>query len=132
MTGSIGLKCRFLLIGREAETEWSRSLREALSPLGKLHTVQEEESVNTVIREHYDLIIIDTRAVHDAALLTFRLRAERPEARVVVAAASPDWKAAREVLQAGAADYVRRSLDKVYLCYTMAAVLELPSPPYSD
>lgn len=122
------VKCSFLLIGRKTETQWPLVLQQALSSLGKLHTVPEGESVEAVIQRHYDVIIIDAGAVSDVSLLTSRLRAQRPEARVVVATASPTWRRARQALQAGAADYIRKSLDEKELRSKIEAVLELPPP----
>jgi DNA-binding NarL/FixJ family response regulator len=128
---AVFVKHTFLLIGEEAETSWSSALRQALSPLGKLRIVSEETAVRAVIQSDYDVIIIDAGAVHDAALLTARLRAQRSEARVVIATASPTWQRARQALQAGAADYIRKSLDTEELRSKIEAVLEVPPPLWS-
>jgi DNA-binding response OmpR family regulator len=118
----------FLLVGQTTETQWSSVLKEALSPLGSLQVVSEEGAVPAVIRTHYDLVIVDAGAVRDAVLLVSRLRVQQPETRIVIATASPTWQRAREALQAGAADYVRKSLDEKGLRSKVQAVLECPSP----
>jgi DNA-binding response OmpR family regulator len=120
----------FLLIGKTAETQWPLILQRALSPLGKLHIVPEEEAVQAVIQGHYDVIIIDAGAVRDTTGLVSRLRAQRSEVCIVVATASPTWQRAREALQAGAADYIRKSLDEKELCSKIQAVLKVPPPPW--
>jgi len=118
----------FLLIG-EKETQWSQVLRRALSPLGKLQVVGEEEAIQAVAQDDYGVIIVDAGAVGDVAALVSRLRAQRPQARVVVATASPTWRRAREALQAGAADYIRKSLNEKELRAKIQAVLKVPPPP---
>lgn len=118
----------FLLVTGRTETQWSLTLHQALSPLGKLHITPEEEAVQAVAQD-YDVIIIDAGAISDTATLVFRLREQRPEARIVVATASPTWQRARDALHAGAADYIRKSLDEKELCSKIEAVLKLPPPP---
>jgi DNA-binding response OmpR family regulator len=119
---------RFLLVGKTTETQWSSVLKGALSPLGSLQVVSEEGAVPAVIRTHYDLVIVDAGAVRDAVLLVSRLRVQHPETRIVIATASPTWQRAREALQAGAADYVRKSLDEKGLRSKVQTVLERQSP----
>ncbi len=120
----------FLLIGKSVETQWPRVLQRALSPLGKLCIVLEEEAVQAVSREQYDLVIIDAGVVADSVSLTTRLRTQQPKARIVVATASLTWQAARRVLQAGAADYIRKSWDEKDLCSKIQAVLNVPPPAW--
>jgi len=120
----------FLLIGKESETHWPVVLRRALSPLGELDIVPEKEAVQAAIENPYDMVIVDAGAVQDTALLVSRLRAQRPETRIVVATASLTWRRSREVLQAGAADYIRKSLDETELRSKIQAVLEFPPPPW--
>lgn len=128
MTETMAATNSFLLIGRHTETQWPLVLQQALSPLGKLWIVPEEEALQAVIEGHYDLIIIDAGTVGDAALLTSHLRTHRPEARVIIATASPTWRRARKALQAGAADYIRKSLDTKELYARVQAVLKVPAP----
>ena len=72
----------------------------------------------------YDVIIIDAGTVSNAVTLVASLQSQQPEARIVVATASPTWQRAREVLQAGAADYIRKSLDKDQLRVKIQALLD--------
>jgi DNA-binding response OmpR family regulator len=120
----------FLLIGRNTETQWPLVLQQALSSLGKLYVVPEEEALQAVVQDHYDVIIIDAGTVRDAVLLTSHVRVHRPEARVIIATASPTWQRARKALQAGATDYIRKSLDKKELHARVQAVLEVPAPSW--
>ncbi len=118
----------FLLVGQETETGWPLALQQALSPLGTLHIVPEEEAIQAVTRNHYDLVILDAGHVRNAPRLTSHLRTGQPGLRVVAATASPTWQRAREALKAGAADYIRKSLDREELRAKIEAVLALPPP----
>jgi DNA-binding NarL/FixJ family response regulator len=95
-----------------------------------LDIVGEREAVQAVVQSHRDLIIVDAGTVDDAALLTSFLRTEQPEARIIVATASPTWQRAREAMQAGAADYIRKSLDEKELRSKIETVLGRPAPLY--
>lgn len=121
----------FLLIGKSAETQWPVILEQALSPLGKLRIVPEEEAERAVAESRYDVILIDAGAVRAETLLLFRLRAWQPQARIIVATASPTWQRSREALQAGVSDYIRKSLDEKELRSKIQAVLEAPPPSWS-
>jgi DNA-binding NtrC family response regulator len=122
------LKYMFLLIVKTADVQWSLVLQQALSPLGELCIVPEEEVAQAITQRQYDVIVIDAGAVQDAALLTFDLKRQCPEARVIVTTTSPTWRRAREAFKAGAADYVRKSLDGKELRSKVKAVLEFSSP----
>lgn len=124
------MRHKFLLIGNKTEAQWSGVLQRALSSLGELRIVPEGEAVQAVMQRYHDAIIIDMGAVHDAAQLVSRLRSQRPEVRLVVATASPTWQLAREVLQAGASDYIRKSRDENELRSKIQAVLETPPPSW--
>lgn len=119
----------FLLVGERAETQWPVVLQQALSPIGKLRVVSEEEAVSAIIESDYDAILVDAGSISDAASLTSRLRTQRPEAHVIIFTASPTWKRARQALKAGASDYMHRSLNKEELRSTVQAVLKVPPPP---
>ncbi len=119
----------FLLVSERSDTHWPLVLRQALTPLGKLHIVSEEKALQIVAQSYYDAIIVDAGAVTDAIAIVSRLRAQQSKARIIVATASPTWTRAREALHAGAVDYVRKSLDEKELRSAIEAVLELPLPP---
>jgi DNA-binding NarL/FixJ family response regulator len=120
----------FLLVTEKRETRWSIVLQGALAALGTLEIVQEREAVGAIVQKPYDVIIVDAGTVEDAAALTSRLRTEQPEARIIVATASPTWQRAREAMQAGAADYMRKSLDEKELRSKIETVLGRPAPLY--
>lgn len=118
----------FLLIGDVAETQWTLALKMSLLPLGSLCVLAEDDAVLSVENHIYDVIIIDAGAIHDAALLTRRLRTNRPEARIIIVTASPTWEYTREALQAGAADYIHKTFNQEELRIVVQEVMDKPPP----
>jgi DNA-binding response OmpR family regulator len=116
----------FLLVGNAAEAQWLSVLQNALAPLGELMVLSEEEVVDTVTEISFSVIIIDAGAVYDAALLTRRLRVIKPEGRIMVVTASPTWEYARQTLQAGAADYIRKTFNQEELRAKIMEVMKTP------
>ena len=88
--------------------------------------------MQTVGRKRYDVLVIDAGTIRKAVLLVSRLRSLQPDARIVVAATTPTWRRAREILQAGAADYIHKSFDERKLRARIQAVLEAPPPSWSN
>lgn len=119
-------KWTFVLVSEEEETLWPQVLRRALSPLGELRILSEDKAVQVVTTSPTPLVILDAAVVRDVAGLTSRLKRERPDLHVVIATASPTWRRARQALQAGASDYIRKSLDEEELRAQIEAVLHLP------
>lgn len=122
---------RFLLVSREEETAWSPVLSQALAPLGTLETVSEKDATERIAQHGCNaIVIIDATVVDDVRSLVRRLRPLCPQARIIVATASPTWQRARDALQAGAVDYIRKSLDKEGLLAVMKDILSrsLPAP----
>jgi|GEM_PF-789434 len=117
----------FLLIGEKAGSQWPLVLEQALSPLGKLQVVSEQAVTESGMHPRSDVIIIDAGVVGDAVKLVSLLRQQQPQARIIVATASPTWQRARDLLKAGAADYISKSLDEKQLQSEIRAVLDTPS-----
>ncbi|MEM4168160.1 MAG: response regulator [Candidatus Caldarchaeum sp.] len=133
MTAEQGLgRYSFLLIGTTAETRWPEVLKDALSPLGELHIASERETIRAVSEREYDVILVDAGAIQDLIQMIGRLRSQQPRARIVVVTASPTWQQSREVFRAGAADYIRKSLDKGKLRAQIEALLQPLCPPSSE
>lgn len=117
----------FLIIGEKAEETWPSIVRRALSSLGE-STIIDEAEVEAVSHGGYDAIVIDAGAVREVPSLMARLRAILPGVPIVVATASPTWTRAREAFKAGAAEYVRKSLDEAEIRAHIGAVLEAAPP----
>lgn len=125
------MNCTFLLVGDTIEKGWTLALKQALSSLGNLEVMSEGELESSFLRNSYDVIVIDAGVVNEAALLASHLRSQYPGVPIVIATASPTWRRARKALRAGAADYIRKSLDRKKLRAEIEAVLNLSTLPRS-
>jgi len=112
----------FLLIGHKGESHWPLVLSQALAPLGNLEIASEEE-MDERFQNQYEAIIIDAGAVNEVPSLVSHLRVRCPETPIVVATASPTWQRAREAYQAGATDYIRKTMDQEELYAILADIL---------
>jgi CheY-like chemotaxis protein len=118
----------FLLIGPSDADPWQQLLTEVSDDLGNLQTTEEATALALIARHHYDLIVIDAVQVADPYTLVSRIRRQKPEARAVIVTASPTWKRARRAFQAGATDYVSKSMNKK-IVLTMLQETLMKSPP---
>ena len=123
-------KARFLLVNGTRERHWCQLLEEALAPLGTLRAEEEKNALELVLQQSYHVVIVDATTVRNPPLLVSRIRAQRPDARIVVATASPTWRRAREVFYAGATDYIRKSLNKEEILSAFQAALNKVPPPW--
>ena len=120
----------FLLINGTRERYWHQVLEDALAPLGTLQIGEEEKAVELVLQQDYDIVIVDATVVRDVPLRVSRIRAQRPDARIVVATTSPTWTRARAAFRAGATDYIRKSLNKDELLSAFRVALAKTLPPW--
>lgn len=118
----------FLLIGNREESPWTQALAEALAPLGELHVISEQEAFKGIERERYDVIIVDSTVIKEVVPLVAGLRIRQPTAKLVVATLSPTWQRARDAMQAGASDYIRKSLNTQETLAAMKKILSRPGP----
>lgn len=117
---------RFLLLDGVEESYWKAALAEALTPLGTLYSAPAAEGVPA--EEPDGLIIIDAAAPVKVEQLIAKLRAERPARRIVVMTASPTWQRARAAFEAGAVDYLPKTMPPAELLDTIRQLLARPAP----
>lgn len=122
----------FLLVSGREDAAWPTFVARALSSLGELRTLEEEVAIAAGAQRGYDVVIIDAGVVADPQQLTQRLRDKWPDTRVVVATQSPTWQRARLALQAGAADYIRKTRNEKELQCRIRSVLDRPAPPLEN
>jgi DNA-binding response OmpR family regulator len=122
----------FLVVSKTSMPPWVAAVQQALSGLGAIDVVPEDQAAEAVARRPYDLILVDAGVVEDAAVLVSSLRQERTGLRVIVFTSSPTWQRARAAMQAGAASYVRKSLDPKEIRAAIKAVLGLPPSGLTD
>lgn len=119
-------EARFLLITGIQSAHWRKTLKSALIPLGALDVAEQDQALVEIEHGDYDLIFIDATAVVESVEMVEAIRRQDRDLPIIVAAASPDWEQAREVLRAGASDYVRKSHDEQELLSVVRAVLNWP------
>jgi DNA-binding NarL/FixJ family response regulator len=122
----------FLVVSKTSMPPWVAAVRRALSDLGALEVVPEDQAAEAVAGRPYDLILVDAGVVDDAAVLVSSLRKERTGLRVIVFTSSPTWERARAAMQAGAVSYVRKSLEDKEIRSAIKAVLGLPPSGPTD
>ena len=121
----------FLLVGGTDDEYWQQVLQETIAPLGTLQVVTEESAITHVLRQDYAAVFVDAGNVSDFALLTSRIRAQQPGARVVIVTSNPTWHRARDAFQAGATDYIYKAVEKEDLLSSVRGALSkrvLPWP----
>jgi DNA-binding NtrC family response regulator len=118
----------FLLISKTADSTWLSVVAAALAPFGPLDIVPLQEALELLRHQHRQMIIVDAADFDNPSGLVAQIRAIRPGARVVVATASPTWRRAREAFQAGATDYIRKSLSIGQLQEALSEALEKMPP----
>jgi DNA-binding NtrC family response regulator len=121
---------QFLLLNGAEDNYWRMLLARALAPLGTLNVGQAIQGLPPECEEPDGLIIIDATKVEEVELLVSRLRAEKPERRIVVMTASPTWQRARAAFEAGAADYLPKTLPPDELLSSFEQILRKPLPPW--
>jgi DNA-binding response OmpR family regulator len=115
---------RFLLIGNLCSEPWQEMLEEALVSLGTLQTVKEVDAFKLAQQNDYEAIIIDAVEVENVPRLVSDIRSQRPKSKIIIVTASPVWERAREVFQAGATDYIFKSMNKRQILSALHTTME--------
>lgn len=90
---------------------WLKNLRRGLEPLGSLQIAEGEDDVIFNIRhQSFAAIIVDEHEVDDVPRLIKRIRDIQTDARIVIISEEPSWRNARNVLLAGATDYIKTTI----------------------
>ena len=120
---------RFLLLNGAEDSRWRIILAEALEPLGPLSVVQASQGLPP--GEGLDcIIIVDATGVEEVEKLVSSLRTEGPERRIVVMTASPTWTRARAAFEAGAIDYLPKTLPPEMLRGAFEQIARRELPPW--
>lgn len=109
-------KSRFLLISDDKQ--WQEALPGALESIGDVEIAFDEDSgleqIRHAIKTHqpYAVMIVDLYATTDMRRLIAQILEEQCNAGVVVASAAPTWRRAKEAFEAGAIDFINKTLNK--------------------
>ena len=112
-----------LLINGSHDHDWADTLKGAINTLATLKIAREEDVIKHISLSKYDLIILDAVAVKNMSLLIARINSQQPDIRIIVATSSPTWTRAREAYQAGAIDYMKKTLNKEEILYVVQEAL---------
>ena len=118
-----------VLVSDSAPTPWTLAIERAIEQIGRVICKTTSELDKCSSGSKADLIIVDASTTQRTAQLIAMLRSLNRGGRIVAFTASPDWKEARELLKAGALDYVPKSVQGARLQEYFQTVLNSPSQP---
>jgi DNA-binding NtrC family response regulator len=118
-----------IVTSEAADKSWRDWLAATLAPLGTLKATEVEEAMKQV-REHNGIVIVDATFVDNVDAVVSGLRTERPDSRIVVMTASPTWQMARSAFEAGAIDYLPKTMGEEEILNTFERILNKPLPPW--
>jgi DNA-binding NarL/FixJ family response regulator len=113
-----------LFISDSTEDLASQVLQQVLAGFGPVQVTPEAQAFHCLQGRAYDLLVIDAGAVTNAPQVVVQLHAADPDAKIVVFTASPHWKIAKAVIQAGANDYLSKFLTREDLLRALIQVLQ--------
>jgi DNA-binding NarL/FixJ family response regulator len=120
---------RFILVSAKSESAGNTFLEEILARLGEPLTVPAGEAAH-IRDEPGDVWIVDATFEEEVEAEVSRLRNQHPERRIVVMTASPTWARARAAFQAGAIDYLPKTLGVEELTAAIEEIKKRPLPPW--
>lgn len=100
--------------------------------MGTLSVARAGNGMPPDVEEPDGLIIIDSTMVENVDKLVSTLRRENPKRRIVVMTASPTWQRARAAFEAGAMDYLPKTLQQDELLDTFRQILNRPLAPWPE
>ena len=113
-----------MFVSDSADDLASQVLQQVLADFGPVQVGSEAQAFYCLQGQTYDLLIIDAGAVTNAPELVVQLHTANPDAKIVVFTASPHWKIAKAVIQAGATDYLSKFLTREDLSRALMQVLQ--------
>lgn len=110
--GGIFVDNKFIcILSNNEQSPWLKHLTEVMGSLGKL-TVYGECALAERATDRFDLLVVDASGLQmELAERVAWLHGRFPETPIVVFTLSPTWRRAKAVLQAGAVDYMPRSIE---------------------
>jgi DNA-binding response OmpR family regulator len=105
------------------DSVWFAAVEKSWEPWGVAERHEGDAALRRLAEASSALVVVDGSYIDDIDGTITRILRESPDARVVVATASPSWRRAREALLAGAADYIRRTTNVAYLSARWEQVL---------
>jgi DNA-binding NtrC family response regulator len=115
---------KLLLVDNRPSSAWADILKKALNGLAEVSPVHGKEIARKLQGAHFDLALINAANVPNVVRTIRRVRGGGSGIPVVVLTASPDVETAREVIRAGAANYLPLSVDEKEIRNSLSELLE--------
>jgi DNA-binding NarL/FixJ family response regulator len=119
----------FLIVGDSSDEYGIQRLCEMLSELGIVRVVGQEGLAEHLEEHAYEAVILDAGSVSPVAAVVAEIQNRSPSTEVYVITASPHWRVARDVLQAGATDYMPKSRLSEDLVASLRNIAQRPARP---
>ena len=103
---------QIIVVSNKSQSEWLFAVTKALEPLGYVRIMSENDALAQINSSPPALVITDASAIEKKiTAYVGQLHNSQPDLPILVVTASPTWRHARSIFLAGAADYIRKSLD---------------------
>jgi len=119
-----------VLLGTTKENHWNAVLKKALEPLGGFDVMTQEQLAGDKLDSKYKIVALDATYVDNVERFVSQLRNEQPDRRIVVFTAAPTWQGARAAFEAGATDYLPKTLAQSELLNAFREVKRKRLPPW--
>lgn len=119
-----------VLLGTTKENHWNDMLKKALEPLGGFDVMTQAQLAGGKLDSKYKIVALDTTYVDNVEHFVSQLRNEQPDRRIVVFTAAPTWQGARAAFEAGATDYLPKTLGQSELLKALREVNRKRLPPW--
>jgi DNA-binding response OmpR family regulator len=121
---------RLVLLSTTNDNDWNKALKEALEPLGGIDVMEVKQLSVGEPNSKYKIIALDATHIDNVERCISQLRSEQPDRRIVVLTAAPNWQSARAAFEAGAIDYIPKTLDQTEMRKTFKALKRKRLPPW--
>lgn len=119
-----------VLLGTTKDNEWNEVLKEALKPLGGIDVMEPGQLAEGEPDSKYKIVALDATYIDNVERYVSQLRSEQPDRRIVVLTAAPTWQSARAAFEAGAIDYLPKTLDQREIRKTFEELKRKRLPPW--
>jgi ActR/RegA family two-component response regulator len=121
---------RMVLLGTTKDNEWNNALKEALKPLGGIDVMEPGQLAAGEPNSKYKIVALDASYIDNVERYVSQLRSEEPDRRIVVLTAAPSWQSARAAFEAGAIDYLPKTLDQCEIRKAFKELKRKRLPPW--
>jgi DNA-binding response OmpR family regulator len=111
-------------VSNNSDSPWLDTVENVVSLIDYWRISSEDEIHSELLKNKYDLILIEASSIKGSIVaLVSRLKGDCSGTPIIVVTTSPTWQNARDVFIAGAADYMRSTLDEERLLTLLSNAL---------